>query len=71
VTISSYELILADTNHCVATQGSEKDDFCVDYDKLTENLSPGKYKFKVYFYFILIICFANFNLFILLYSQSI
>jgi hypothetical protein len=42
-----------------------------DYDKLTENLSPGKCKFKVYFYFILITCFVNYNLFILLYSQSI
>jgi hypothetical protein len=51
----SYELILADTNRRVVTQGSDEDAFRVDYDKLTENLSPGECKFKVYFYFIIII----------------
>jgi hypothetical protein len=70
-TVANYELIVADANRRVVTQGSDKDAFPVDYDKLTENLSPGECKFKVYFYFILIICFASYNVFILLYSQSI
>jgi hypothetical protein len=55
VTVASYELIVADANRHIVTQGSNKDDFRVDYDKLTENLSPGQCKFKVYFYSILII----------------
>jgi hypothetical protein len=70
-TVASYALIVTDANRRVVTQGSDKDDFRVDYDKLTENLSPGECNFKVYFYFILIICFANYSLFILLYSQSL
>jgi hypothetical protein len=71
VTVASYELIVAEANHRVVTQGSDKDDFLVDYDKLKENMSPGECKFKVYFYLILIICCAHYNLFILIYSQSV
>jgi hypothetical protein len=70
-TVASYELIVADANRRIVTQCSNKDAFRVDYGKLMENLSPGQCKFKVYFYSILIICFANYNLFILIYSQSI
>jgi hypothetical protein len=70
-TVASYELIVADANRRVVTQGSDKDAFCIDYDKLTENLSPGQCKFKVYFYSILIIFFANYNLFFRIYIQSI
>jgi hypothetical protein len=48
-TVASYELIVADANRCIVTQGSNKDAFRVDYGKLTENLSPGQCKFKVLF----------------------
>jgi hypothetical protein len=70
-TVASYELIVADANRRIVTQGSDKDPFRVDYDKLMENLSPGQCNFKVYFYLVLRICFANYNLFILIHSQSI
>jgi succinate dehydrogenase hydrophobic anchor subunit len=50
---------MTDTNRRVVMQGSDKDAFRVDYDKLMENLSPGECKFKIFFFSFLIYAFLT------------